>query len=115
MNSNMPANIVVAASSAIALLQSVVPPMAPTDFLGPVERLTLVGALVVAVRVLWIANKAKDLQITTMSVDVTKTMVLVMEAVKELRIATEEVGAAMDNVAENVAALTPGRSSHGRD
>ena len=97
------------AGSAIALfLQTTVPPNAPfnvSDYSSPLERLTLVMALVIAVKVLWSSNAKKDDQIIAMSQKVTETMVLVVESNKENRKATEELGAALDNLASNIAAM----------
>lgn len=100
---NLPVNCFAAA----LLLQAVATGANPdlTGVIGPIERLTLTGALVVAVRVLWVSNTKKDAQIIDMATKVTETMVSVMGAVKELRAATEELGHAMDNIAENVAAF----------
>ncbi len=47
----------------------------------------------------------KDKQLIDMATKVTETMALVMVAVKELRTATEEIGAAMDNLASNIGAI----------
>jgi hypothetical protein len=84
-----------------------------TGFVAPLERLTLVGALVIAVRVLWVANARKDAQVIEMASKVTETMVSVMAAVAELRKATEELGAGLDNLADNIAALTCARREEG--
>lgn len=88
--------------SAAVMLQTSVP---SSDFVGPIERMTLVSALVIAVTVLWRSNATKDQQIVAMATKVTETMVSVLDAVKELRRATEEVGDAMDNLASNIGAM----------
>jgi hypothetical protein len=90
-----------------------------SGIITPIERLTLTGALVIGVRQLWVANARerqehmrivaeKDAIIIEMAKKVTETMVSVMDSVKELRGATEEIGAAMDNLAENFAAISAG-------
>jgi hypothetical protein len=96
------------AVAAFALFfQTTIPPSAVgvPDITAAVERLTLVSALVVAVRVLWASNSKKDDQIVQMSQKVTETMVLVVESNRESRKATEELGAALDNLASNIAAM----------
>jgi hypothetical protein len=103
---NLSANLLTVFSGGILMLQTAGATSPDiTGIIGPIERLTLVGALIIAVRVLWGSNSRKDIQIIEMATKVTETMVSVMDAVKELRKATEEIGAAMDNLAENVAAM----------
>ncbi len=76
-----------------------------TSITHTVTELTLTGALIVAIRVLWASNQKKDDQILSMATKVTETMALVMEAVKELRVTTDEVGTALENLGSQVAAL----------
>jgi hypothetical protein len=106
---NLPANVITIFSGALLVVQTGTLGGADlTGVVGPIERLTLVGALLVAVRVLWGSNTRKDEQIIQMAQKLTETMVSVMDAVRELRKATEESGAAMDNLSENVALLSAG-------
>lgn len=110
---NLPAAITAALFSAAALIQTA--PAEITSVVGPVERLTLCAALIIAVYVLWNANvkerveyrriiAEKDATIISMATEVTKVMTSVMDAVKESRKASEELGAAVDNLADNIAA-----------
>lgn len=100
---NLPIKLVAFSAAAVFLQTTNVPPLG--DLTGPLERMTLVGVLLMAVQRLWASNAAKDKQLLDMSARVTETMALVMESVKELRKATEEIGSAMDNLASNIAAL----------
>ena len=90
-------------TSAMLLFQTSIPPW--TDVISPVERLTLIGALVVAVRVLWVSNSRKDEQLVAMAAKVTETMALVLVAVQELRGATERIGKSMDSLSDKIAIL----------
>ena len=105
-------------SAVAAVLQTA--PVSPDlqTILSPIERLTLVAALVAAVKVLWSANSTKDTRLLDMSGKVTETMVSVMDAVRELRKSTEELGDAIDQLTANVAALESQRGNglpKGRD
>lgn len=113
MTHNLPAALTAGLFSAAAFIQAA-PDVA--GFIGPIERLTLSGALMIAVWVLWSSNNKerveyrkiiaeKDAAILSMATEVTKVMTSVMDAVKESRKASEELGAAVDNLAENVAAI----------
>jgi hypothetical protein len=100
---NLAANLFTAFSGIILLQTAAAPDI--TGVVGPIRTFTLDVALIIAVRVLWGTNSKLQAQNTAMATQVTEVMVSVMDAVKELRKATEEMGAAMDNLAENVAAL----------
>jgi len=84
----------------LAQVGQVLPPTAVST-IDSAGRLTLDAALVIAVGVLWRAMSAilvtkdakiaeKDAQIVAMATKVTETMVLVMEAVRELRATVAE-------------------------
>ncbi len=90
--------------------------LVPTGPLDSIGRLTLDGALVIAVGVLWKALATmtatkdariaeKDTHIITMTAEMTKIMTMVIETNQELRRSNDEIGAAMDNLASNIAAL----------
>lgn len=77
-----------------------------SDALGPVERLSTVGILAIACRVLWNSNVKKDEQLIQMGTKVTEAMVEVLSAVKELRKSSDELGQAVDNTVSKLALLT---------
>ncbi len=112
--------VLILGASGLALAQVQIPQAGPLDSVG---RLTLDGALIIAVGVLWKAMKdaraseetriaekdkriaEKDAQLIAMTTKVTEVMVMVIETNKELRQSNDEIGAAMDNLASNIAAL----------
>jgi len=79
-----------------------VPDVSP--FVTPVEHLTVVAVLAIAVRVLWNAMREKDARIVEMTTKVTEVMTTVIDAVKEMRKSSDELGVAVDNLSSNVAA-----------
>ncbi len=97
-----PVKSVVALSTSSMVVAQLAPLIAPTAAIDAAGRLTLDAALVFAVVSLWKALAAKDQrigekdqQIVGMATKVTETMVLVMEAVKELRLTVGELKAVM--------------------
>ncbi len=97
-----PVKSVVTLSTGSLLIAQVAPLIAPTAAIDAAGRLTLDAALVFAVVSLWKALgqkdqriSEKDAQIVGMATKVTETMVLVMEAVKELRLTVGELKAVM--------------------
>lgn len=60
-------------------------PVVPSSAFDAAGRMTLDGALILAVIVLWRALTKKDDQVIAMSQQTAQTMALVLEAVKELR------------------------------
>lgn len=96
--------------AAAMLLQTAAPVIG--DFAGPVERIGLLTALMIAVKVLYTSNSAKDKIILDMAGQMIKVTTEVLGAVKELRsttdqmrLTTDELGNAMDNLASNIAAI----------
>jgi hypothetical protein len=88
--------IIAIATSGILLAQA--NPALPTGSLDSVGRLTLDGALIVAVGVLWRALgdkdrriEQKDQQVIEMATKVTETMTAVLAAVSELRWAVNDL------------------------
>lgn len=79
MNALHPKVITILASLAVAT------EMAPLPTADTIGRLTLDGALICAVGVLWRALTRKDDQVVEMARKVTETMALVTTAVTELR------------------------------
>jgi hypothetical protein len=77
--------------SITALFVQAAAPATEIGAVGSIERLTLLGALVIAVGVLWRALAEKDKQLISMTGEVTKILTLVMEAAKELRVAVDEL------------------------
>lgn len=99
-------NLVPTIASVLLLLQIATPSAGDASSITHiVSELSLTGALIVAVKVLWSSNQKKDDQILGMATKVTETMALVMEAVKELRVATNELGTGLDNLASQIALL----------
>ncbi len=119
-------------TSALLLAQTLPPVAGSLDNIG---RLSLDGALIIAVGVLWrfvvalmadhdkkIAEKdsqlsRKDDQLISMTTKVTEVMTSVMKAVEESRKSSDElisrvddVGSALDNIADNFAAWQVARS-----
>lgn len=115
-----PVKAVITIGTGGLLAAQVVPVAGSLDSVG---RLSLDGALIIAVGVLWrfvvslmaasdakVAEKdaqlaKKDDLIVAMTTRVTEVMVEVMAAVKEARKSSDEIGAALDNMAENFAAV----------
>jgi len=104
--------VVVLSSAGLALAQIPVPP-GPLDSVG---RLTLDGALIIAVGVLWRALSSmtaakdariaeKDAHIVTMTAEMMKTMTMVIETNKELLQSNNEFGQAIDNLVSNIGTL----------
>lgn len=99
----------------LLLLQTAPTPLGDaTSITHTVTELTLTGALIIAVKVLWESNKKKDEQVLTMATRVTETMALVMRAVEELRVTTNELGSGLDNLSSQIAALEGALSPHGK-
>ncbi len=107
--------------SGIALLLQAIGSVGPntdvSSIVSQAGQLTLSGALIIGLRAQWLENKDqrkehvrlmadKDAIIIAMATKTTETMVLVMAGVAELRKSTEQSGSAMDNLADNVAALS---------
>jgi hypothetical protein len=88
-------------SSAVALLQAT----PPSELVGPVERLSLEAALIFAVIALWKVTREQSQIIQSLAVKVAENVAQNTDANKELRKSTEELGAAIDNISENFAAL----------
>jgi hypothetical protein len=93
--------VLVAVAGVAVLIQTALPP----DFVGPAERLTLVGVLLIAVKVLWASNAKKDEAIIAMTQKLTESMVIVVESNRELRSSNEKVTTAVETLVYNVDVL----------
>lgn len=82
----MHAKIIVISSSLMLFAQSMPSiPLPDVGIMSSVERITLVGALIIAVAVLWRKVQAQDAQIVTYADQVAKNLQSSIETNRELR------------------------------
>ena len=94
--------------ASLIMLQVVAPDLSP--FVTPIERFTLVGALIIAVKVLWTSNKEKEKVVLDIAKRVTETITKTNDSVLALIKTTDELGNAIDQLTNNVSLLTDGKS-----
>ncbi len=88
--------VLTGSASILAVLQAVTPVPDPVSFIGQMERLGLVGALIMAVIVLWRKLDTKDTTFSEASMKMVDALSLNNQLMKELKDSVCELKEAVD-------------------